>query len=121
MSTETTAPATKHAAAAFRSPLIIAIAAAIAVVLLTALLVHLTPVVQSDQASKRAAFEKVAVMSSDELEGKTVPELNGYRKDILDAANYGFGLFGNITGYSADFQTHELDQVNALIMKKADR
>lgn len=120
MSTEATARATKYTQAAdlFRPPVIIAIAGAIAVVLLAALG---TPAVQSDQASKRAAFEKVAVMSSDELESKTLPELNGYRTDILDAANYAFGFFGNITGYSSDFQTHELDQVNALIMKKADQ
>jgi hypothetical protein len=120
MSTKTAVPTGRNVTAGtlFQPPVIVAVAGTLAVVLLAALA---TPAVQSDQASKRAAFEKVIVMSSDELESKSLPELNSYRRDILDAANFGLGFFGNITGYSTDLQTHELDQVNALILKKADR
>jgi hypothetical protein len=122
MSTQTITPVNKRAwvRGFFRSPAFYAIVILTVAALVAAMAAAAIPAVRADQADKRAAFEKVLEMSSAELESKTLPELNGYRKDIRDAADYGLG-FTNVTGYSSDVVKHKIEQVNALILKKVDQ
>lgn len=77
-------------------------------------------VTAANMDAKRAAFENVLKISSDELKGKSVAELSGYRKDILGASEYSLA-FGNISGYDESVVSHELNQINELILQKLDR
>lgn len=119
MSTETTTPAIDKTPkpASFGSS--IAGAVAIMAVFLGGAGYATITSTTADMANKRASFEKVLNMSSAELEGKTVAELNDYRQDLKRAANYSLA-FGNITGYDEDVVVHELNQVNELILKKTE-
>lgn len=122
MSTESTAPATEKTPklASFGSTEI-AVAVAVMAALFGGVGLGYSTITSTnaDMATKGASFEKVLNMSSAELEGKTVAELNGYRQDIKRAANYSLA-FGNITGYDEDVVVHELNQVNELILKKTE-
>jgi hypothetical protein len=95
----------------------------IAVVVMLVLMAGLVSIGMSvsnaDRADKRAAFEHVLNMSSTDLEGKSLPELNGYRQDIVNASNYSV-VAGNISGYDSSVVERELSQVNALILQKTD-
>jgi hypothetical protein len=71
----------------------------------------------ADMDAKRAAFENVLNISSEEMKGKSVSELSGYRKDILGASEYAPAI-GNISGYDESVAYHELYEINELILQK---